>query len=309
MVNTQTLIRTCIFDPQNKTQGGVTGKHNTVVNFADNNEAIDIDRWLFTGTDRVGLCWETQVSPLFPQKNLKFNHISWYRLHCLLFGTVQFCPDLFPVNCFLHHVDLPLNTSWHSAFWLSSTLLSSPLDILTTSCWWDVDSFPQTCIIRALRRRKHTGAHRCWRTQKFPRCPSSSTLYRVLTQSNKMNKLQLLTRTNNESISAVYFQENWFTLNCGGTAELQGIYADSGGLWYTNQQQNKREGMYVLISKTTGAQLRLLNHNSAFLCWKRFYFPASHFAHSGSLLQSFLLLCTSPLRQKRMACNAYYQDR
>lgn len=121
---------------------------------------------------------------------------------------------------FVHHVDLPLNTSWHSACWLLSTLLSSPLDILTNSCWWDVDSFPQTCIIRALRRRKHTGAHRCWRTQKFPCCPSSSMLSSVHTQSNKMNKLRLLTRTNND-FRAVYFQEYWFSLNSGDTVELQ----------------------------------------------------------------------------------------
>lgn len=209
---------------------------------------------------------------------------------------------------FLHHVDLPLKPSWHSACWLLSTLLSSPLDILTNSCWWDVDSFPQTCVIRALRRRKHTGAHHCWRTQKFPRCPSSSTLSSVHTQSNKMNKLQLLTRTNND-FTAVYFQENWFSPQLWWHSGAAGVFADSGGLRYTNQQQNKREGMYVLISKTSGAQSRLLNHNSALSCWKRCFFSASHFAHSGSLLQSFLPLCTSPLRQKQMACHAYYQDR
>lgn len=36
-----------------------------------------------------------------------------------------------------------------------------------------------------------------------------------------MNKLQLLTRTNYEFTSAVYFQENWFSHNAGGTVELQ----------------------------------------------------------------------------------------
>lgn len=34
-----------------------------------------------------------------------------------------------------------------------------------------------------------------------------------------MNKLQLLTRTNN-NFTAVYFQENWFLLKSGGTVEL-----------------------------------------------------------------------------------------
>lgn len=209
---------------------------------------------------------------------------------------------------FVHHVDLPLNTSWHSACWLLSTLLSSPLDILTNSCWWDVDSFPQTCIIRALRRRKHTGAHRCWRTQKFPCCPSSSMLSSVHTQSNKMNKLRLLTRTNND-FRAVYFQEYWFSLNSGDTVELQYLLIQADCDTQISSKTKGRGGLYVLISKTSGAPSRLLNHNWALSCWKRCFFSASHFAHSGSLLQSFLLLCTSPLRQKQMACHAYYQDR
>lgn len=211
--------------------------------------------------------------------------------------------------CFLHQVDLPLNGSWLSACWLLSTLLSSPLDILTNSCWWDVDSFPQTCIIRALRRRKHSGAHHCWRTQKFPCCPSSSTLSSVHTQSNEMNKLQLLTRANDDFTSAVYFHRNWFSLNSGGTVALQEYTLIQADCDTQISSKTKKEGMYVLIWKTSGAHSRLLNHNLALSCWKCAFFLCKPFSPLGEFASIILLLCTSPLRQKQMACHAYYQDR
>lgn len=127
--------------------------------------------WIFTGTNKVKFSWATHVIPLFQDVQSKlFPSINYHKLHCLLFGTVQFWSDLFGFMCFLYHANLPLNTTWHSAFWLSSTLLSSPLDILTNSCWWDVDSISQICLIKARRRRKqkHTtaGGHK-----KFSCCP------------------------------------------------------------------------------------------------------------------------------------------
>lgn len=127
-----------------------------------------------------------------------------------------------------------------------------------------MDSFPQTYIIRALRRRKHTGAHRRWRTRKLPPCPSSSTLSSVHTRSNKVKKLQLLTGAHDESTGSP--SKLWWHSGAAG------VCADSGGLRCTHRQENKREGMYVLISRTSGAQSRLLNHNSASSCWKRFCF-------------------------------------
>lgn len=163
--------------------------------------------------------------------------------------------------------DLPLNTSW-----LSSTLLSSPLDILTNSCWWDVDSFPQTCVIRAMRRGKHTGAHRCWRTQKFPHCPSLSMLFSYHTHGNKMNKLQLLTRTDNGFTSAVYFSRKisipttlvaqW---GCGSIRRFRRTVI--------RKSAAKQTGGDVCFNikrcKTSGAQSSLLNQDSALSSWKR----------------------------------------
>lgn len=92
-----------------------------------------------------------------------------YTVFCLeLCNFDQIC--FFGFMCFLYHANLPLNTTWHSAFWLSYTILSSPLDILTNSCWWDVNSISQICLIKARRRRKlkHTpaGGHK-----KFSCCP------------------------------------------------------------------------------------------------------------------------------------------
>lgn len=92
----------------------------------------------------------------FPKTPLS-NHFLPLRVAALTISSSQpYSQTCFLRLMFLHHVVLPVNAHWLSAYWLLSTLLSSPLDILTNSCWWDVDSFPQICIIGALRRKKKT---------------------------------------------------------------------------------------------------------------------------------------------------------
>lgn len=123
-----------------------------------------------------------------------------------------------------------------------------------------------------MRREKHTGAHRCWRTQKFPHCPSLSTLFSYHTHGNKMNKLQLLTRTDNGLTSAVYFSRK----NSIPTT-LVAQWGCRSIRWFRRtvirKSAAKQMGGDVCFNikrcKTSGAQSSLLNQDSALSFWKR----------------------------------------
>lgn len=128
--------------------------------------------------------------------------------------------------------------------------------------------------------------------EKFHCCPWLHTSFSVYTQSNKMKKIQLLTMTKSGFTSAVYFLKKMVIAYLWWRCRVVGAHADSGRLWYKNQGGN---GHFNIRNKRHSVLPKEWQHVLSF-------FSANHFSHSRSLLQSFVLLCTSALRQNDVPC-------